>query len=229
MAILLSIVFTFSRGGFVGMVALAVYWVVKSGNKIRSVGVMVLAVALVMTVAPERYWERMETITETDSGSAETRRNYWVAARRMFYDSPIWGVGGNNFGVLVRDYAYEFPEEQRGTRWGKAAHSMYFDLLAQFGLLGVLLIGSVLVWNFRNLREVRSLSEKGDCSASIRQLADCLGLSWVGFLAPAAFLSVLQYPHLYYLTALTVVTHRLALAESEIMTVEPIGALESAG
>ncbi|MGH9425222.1 MAG: hypothetical protein ACRD2L_02805, partial [Terriglobia bacterium] len=142
---------------------------------------------------------------------------------------PIWGVGGNNFGVLLPEYAYEFPPEQRGTRWGKAAHSMYFDLLAQFGLLGVLLIGSVLLWNFRDLREVRSLSEKGDCSASIRQLADCLRLSWVGFLVPAAFLSVLQYPHLYYLTALTVVAHRLAIAEQTEMEIDPVGALEEAG
>ena len=102
---------------------------------------------------------------------------------------------------------------------------MYFEVLAQFGLMGVFLIGSVLLWNFRNLREVRSLGE--DCSASIQQLADYLRLSWVGFLVPAAFISVLRYPHLYYLTALTVVTHRLARAESEIKAVEPIGALES--
>ncbi|MGH7380652.1 MAG: O-antigen ligase family protein [Candidatus Methylomirabilales bacterium] len=226
-AMLLSIILSRSRGGFVGIAAIGLYYVVTGRNKSKAVGVLVLSIMIVIAVAPEGYWEEMETIKETDSGTAETRRNYWAAARRMFYDSPIWGVGGNNYRILLPDYAYEVSPEQRGTQWGKAAHSMFFDLLAEFGLLGVLLIASVLLWNFRDLREVRSLSEKGNCSASIQQLADCLRLSWVGFLVPAVFLSVLRYPHLYYLTALTVVAHRLALAESEIMAVEPIGALES--
>lgn len=170
----------------------------------------------------------METITEIDSGTAQVRRNNWAAARRMFYDSPIWGVGGHNFGVLLPDYAIEYSEEKRPTRWGRASHSMYFDLLAEFGLLGVLLIGSVIILNFRDLRQVIALNRMGRSPPSMGDLAHFLRLSWVGFLVPAAFLSVLTYPHLYYLTALTVVVYRLGLAGSEVMVIEPIGALETA-
>jgi hypothetical protein len=49
----------------------------------------------------------------------------------------------------------------------------------------------------------------------MEQLAACLKVSWVGFLVPAAFVSVLGYPHLYYLTALTVVVRRLACPEKD--------------
>ncbi len=228
-AILLSTIFTHSRGGFVGLAVMSIYWIATNRNKWKALGSLVLAAALVVAVAPQGYWERMETITETQSGTANVRRNNWAAARRMFYDSPIWGVGGNNFGVLLPDYAIEYPEERRPNRWGRATHSMYFQVLAEFGLVGVLLICSVLLWNFRDLRQVISLSRAGRCPPSIGQLAESLLVSWVGFLVPAAFISVLGYPHLYYLTALTVVVRELASLESSPMVSEPVGALEGAG
>ncbi len=227
--ILVTIIFTFSRGGFVGLAMMMLSWVMTTKNKAKAMGTLAMAGALVIAVAPAEYWARLESIKETDSGTAQLRRNNWSAARRMFYDSPIWGVGGNNFGVLLPDYAVEYSEERKPTRWGRATHSMYFQLLADFGLLGVLLICYVLLLNFRDLRQVISLSRSGRCPPSIGQLAGFLQVSWVGFLVPAAFLSVLGYPHLYYLTALTVVVHRLAFAESEAVAIEPVGAFQKAG
>ena len=224
--ILFTIIFTFSRGGFLGLGAMTLYWVITSKNKVKAISAFVLAGALVMAVAPSEYWTRMETIKDTDQGTALERRNSWAGARRMFYDSPIWGVGGNNFAVLHSDYAIEYSEEKRPTRWGRVSHSMYFDLLAEFGLLGVLLIGSILWLNFRDLRRIISMSDSGYCSASMGMLAMSLRLSWVGFLVPAAFLSVLSYPHLYYLTALTVVARDLASADEGAVTIEPVTALE---
>jgi len=229
LAVLLTLIFTFSRGAFVGLVAMVLFWVMTSQNKRKAIGGLVLAATLLIAVAPSQYWARIETITETQSGTAQLRRNNWAAARRMFYDSPIWGVGGHNFGVLLPDYAIEYSEERRPNRWGRATHSMYFQVLAEFGLVGVLLICSVLLWNFRDLRQVISLSRAGRCPPSIGQLAELLRVSWVGFLVPAAFLSVLTYPHLYYLTALTVVVRELAFAEWAETDIEPVPVLENAG
>ncbi len=222
-AILLAIIFTFSRGGFIGLTAMLLYWVVTSPNRGKAIGGVVLVAALVIAVAPSEYWARIETIKDTDSGTAQLRRNSWAAARRMFRDSPIWGVGGYNFGVLVPDYAIDFSPERRPTQWGRATHSMYFQLLAEFGLLGVWLIGWVLLLNFRNLAQVISLSLEGRCSVSMGQLANSLRVSMVGFVVSATFLSVLQYPHLYNLTGLTVVVARLAFAEHADSAIEPAG------
>lgn len=228
-AILLTIIFTFSRGGFVGLTAMMLYWVITSKNKAKAIGSLVLAGALVIAVAPQQYWARIETATDINSGTAMKRRNNWAAALRMFYDSPIWGVGGHNFGVLLPDYAIEYSDEKRPTRWGRVSHSMYFDLLAQFGLLGILLIGSLIMQNFRDIKQVISLDRQGYCSTSMAQLAESLRLSWVGFLVCATFLSVLAYPHLYYLTAITVVVSRLASGEAEEVAVGPVSALAKVG
>ena len=224
---LITIVFTFSRGGFLGLAAMALYWALTSRKKSEAIGALALAAILVIAVAPPEYWARIETIKATDEGTAELRQYYWAAARRMFVASPIWGVGGDNFGVLFPDYAYEFPAELRMNQWGRATHSLYYQLLAEFGLLGFFLIGAVLVLNFRDLRQIRALGRKGRCSGSIEQLAECLRLSWVGLLVSGAFVSVLSYPHLYYLTALTLVVHRLAVEESMSPKREPSAARRS--
>ena len=229
-AMLITIVFTFSRGGFIGLAAMALYWAVTSKKKSEAIGALALATMLVIAVAPPEYWERIQTITGTEdpTRTREQRENFWAAARRMFVASPIWGVGGGNFGVLLPDYAYEIPPELLPNQWGRATHSLYFQLLAEFGLVGVFLIGAVLVLNVRDLREIRALGRRGRCSGSIEQLAECMRLSWVGFLVSGTFISVLSYPHLYYLTALTLVVHRLAVEESMSPKREPSAARRNA-
>ena len=227
-AMLITIVFTFSRGGFVGLAAMALYWAVTSKTKSKTIGALALATMLVIAVAPPEYWGRIQTITGAEDESVQTRRHYWAAARRMFMASPIWGVGGGNFGVLLPEYAYEIPAGLLPNQWGRVTHSLYYQLLAEFGLVGVFLIGAVLVLNIRDLRQIRALGRKGRCSGSIEQLAECLRLSWVGFLVSGTFISVLSYPHLYYLTALTLVVHRLAVEESMSPKREPSAARRNA-
>ena len=51
-AMLITIVFTFSRGGFVGLAAMALYWAVTSKKKSEAFGALALAAMLVIAVAP---------------------------------------------------------------------------------------------------------------------------------------------------------------------------------
>jgi O-antigen ligase len=225
--VLITIVFTFSRGAFVGLAAMALYWILISKKKSEAIGALALAAVLVIAVAPPQYWARMQTITTVEENDAQLRRYYWAAARREFMTSPIWGVGGGNFGVLLPEYADEFPDQLRPNQWGRATHSLYYQVLAEFGLFGVLLIGGVLVLSFRDLKQIRALGQKGRCSRSVEQLAQALRLSWIGLLTSGAFISVLSYPHLYYLAAFTIVVHRLAFEQSMSPKAEPSGAKRS--
>jgi len=174
-----------------------------------------VGIALVLVVAPPEYWNRISTISETEQGTAWERQALWASARLMFYDSPIWGVGAHNYGVHLPDYAFDWEPDRRMNVWGKAVHSTYFQLLAEFGLIGVALIATTLVLNFRCLNRVVRLGKRKEHLASLGYLASSLRASWVGFLVSATFLSVLDFPHLYYLTALTVALDRIAHARAE--------------
>jgi len=229
MAILLCIVFTYSRGGFLGLMGILLYSVLKGQNRRKAIVGIALAATLIIAVAPSSYWDRIKTLQQTDSGTALERKNFWTAGFRMFRDSPVWGVGGRNFGLLLPDYALDDSPDRRLTRWGRSAHSLYVQLLAEFGLIGLGLIASLLIQNFRDLRQIISTRRKGRCSASVGELAESLQQSWVGFLIPAAFLSVLEYPHMYFLTALTVVAHGLARVEQLPWGTKQVGSLEESG
>ena len=81
---------------------------------------------------------------------------------------------------------------------GISLHSIYLDVLAERGLLGVGLFGALLWIAFRSLARVRRGAE-GQPAAS---QAVALGGALVGVLTCGAFLSVAYYPYLWHLTAL---------------------------
>jgi hypothetical protein len=167
----------------------------------------------VLAVAPSQYWGRISTISETERGTALERQRLWASARRMFYDSPIWGVGAANYGVHVSAYAFDSEPERRMNLWGEVPHSLYCELLAEFGLIDVELIAWQPQASLQLGKEQRHL-------ASLGLPAWAIQASWVGFLVSATFLSVLDYPHLYYLAGLAVALRRMALERAMPSTAE---------
>jgi len=86
--------------------------------------------------APPTYWNEMKTIqTEgSEKGTGKERVESWKAGWRMFLDHPIIGVGALNFGVWFAEY---FPERSH-MMWGRVAHSLYFTLIPEMGIIGTL-------------------------------------------------------------------------------------------
>ena len=72
--------------------------------------------------ADQKYWDRMNTISKTDEGTAKQRLDSWTAGWNMFKDNPL-GVGGMNF--LVRFPEYQ-PETMTRGMYGRAAFFMVY-------------------------------------------------------------------------------------------------------
>lgn len=218
-----SVIASFSRGGFIGLLVVAFAVWLTSSRKILLLsvaGVMALVIVnLPIThtgtlVAGSTYWEEMTTITQEDGKdfNKESRVEYWKSAWEMFKDHPL-GVGPQNFGVLISDYMTDYFVKQNrlpAHMWGKVAHSIWFTLLPEWGILGVILFFSLLLANVRDLWYLKNLSTNG---SDIHRFAHFLSLalitSLVGFLASGTFLSVLYYPHYWYLTAMIVATRKV--------------------
>ncbi|MBZ0155117.1 MAG: O-antigen ligase family protein [Alphaproteobacteria bacterium] len=204
----LSIVVSFSRGGFVGLVAvLFVVWLFSS-RKILTLALTGVLALVLFFGAGSAYWEEMSTITDQGETTAKERLLSWEAAWDMFLDNPQ-GVGGSNFPVRFAEY-----QDDGFTRgmWGRAAHSLWFTLISELGIPGILIYTALLLFNVRDLSWLRRLRERsGDDDvryASYLSLA--FSASLVGFFVSGTFLSVLYYPHYFYLTAMIVVTRRVA-------------------
>lgn len=200
----IAVIGTQSRGAFLGAVAMATFFWLKSRNKFSSALYIIIAVAVIGSIMPAAWYERMETIKhyQTDQ-SAQGRINAWWTAYYVA-NANLTGGGPEMFKPpTFRQYA---PEPYNV----HAAHSIYFETLGETGYPGLamyLLLG-LFTW--------------GTCSRIIRackrdperkwaaDLAGMVQVSYVGFATGGAFLSLAFYDYPYDLLVVAVVTASLA-------------------
>lgn len=204
--LIISVVATQSRGGMVALACVGFYYWLKSSRKIMGVVGILIVSALIVSVAPPQFFERMETMTQTGDemeGSAQGRILAWGAAIKMVSDHPILGVGAGHFPVK---YGVDYRPEGIGKNeipW-QTAHSSYFLILGELGIPGIIFFLTIIISNFlageRMSREMKTRLTERDVTC--RNLVIALNASLVGFVVGGAFLSATYYPHIYLLAGL---------------------------
>jgi len=202
----ISIVISFSRGGFVGLICVGFIMWLYSPKKILTLIIICIAGLIIYFYSGEKYIAEMSTVTDTEDSTASERIETWKSAWRMFLDKPL-GVGGGNFKVW-------FPQYQGGSfkrgMWGRVAHSLWFQLLSELGIFGVFIYGSLLFYNLKDIFWMKSLKNSDDKDISFAfYLSLAFLASFAGYFSSGSFLSVLYYPHYFYMTAMIIVTRRL--------------------
>lgn len=199
----------FSRGGFVALSAVGIYCWFHAPRKVLGVLVVAVLAGAAVVSAPEGYWDEMRTITDTSEGTADMRIEFWKIAWWQFLDHPIAGVGPANY----RWYAGEYQSPEQHAKFGRSfsgayvTHSLYFELLAERGLLGVLLFGGVLALNVRDTRRVAWIA-RGSARAGSRHARELLSLArglegaLLGMLVSSLFLSALYGSYFWVLTGM---------------------------
>lgn len=207
---IVSVLFTYSRGGLVG---LAVVLAVLFGNR-RNAPLMVAACLMVGVVAvwfaPEKWVARVETIGHYgEDSSANARLHAWTVAFRLANDRPV--VGGGFWSVSQPDtWARYLPE---GPNTGHDAHSIYMGVLAEHGYVGLVLYAMLLTFVVGTLRRIRR-DVRGIAELEwIRNYAAMLFAAIMGFLVTGIFLSV-AYFDLAYLLFMSVIVLKSLAAEA---------------
>lgn len=222
-----GVIATFSRGGFVGLIPVLLYCFVLLPKKRLAVVMAMFLTLGVWMFTPDSYWSEMGTIEEEVriEYPGGGRREYWRVAWNMFSQNPIFGVGFGNFTYNINQYQTEtqFVRLERSMA-GQAVHSVYFGILAELGIAGVLIFGTILWYNLKDtqriVKTVRGWQGKGRSVRSGRGNGADMALwhdlntamfyshairaSLVGFLVSGIFLSAFHYPHFWNLTAFTV-------------------------
>jgi len=216
----LANIFSFSRGGFVGLLAVGICCWLRSPKKLRSAVVIAALGLLVSLYAREGYWERIQSGWEqgVSAGTGEDRVYMWKFAWRMFLDNPVIGVGQENFPVRFAEY--EGEERLYGvTRIWRVAHSLYFTLLPELGFVGGFIFFRILYWIWRDLIAIRRptpqrFKEARNMAPTILSYAYAMEASLIGFLVSSIFISTLYYPNFW-------VTMGFVVALRRIVTLEP--------
>lgn len=211
--VMLSIVGTQSRGATLGMAAVFGYlWWLSPRKAVGVVAILVAATGVLM-YAPAVYFERLGTLSApTEDGSAEGRLQAWTAGARMAADNVL-GVGAGNF-------PNNFPKYRSAdapVRW-MTAHSMYFLILGELGILGLLMLFKLVFGNFRangQLRQrLRKMPDPPVNMAGDITLLNTFNAAILGFAVAGTFLSVTYYPHIFVLGGLGIALRRLIAEEA---------------
>ncbi len=227
---------TGSRGGFIGLLAVGLYCWLRAPRKILSAVAVALLVLSVVQFAPKTYWSRIQTITEesADPDNSKDERIYsWKAAWYMFLDHPIVGVGSGNFPWNFE--LYEPPGGHAGKlHGGRAAHSLYFTLMPELGIPGIIIFVLILVQyvKARNhiLRTAKAekflqVGKPGQIGIGKKTMPEALRKAYyvtlaidgslVGYLVSGTFISVLYYPHFWILLAFMAALKKVTPVEEE--------------
>ncbi len=157
---------TQSRGA---LIALSVFVAValKRMPRRQRVRAALVAAALGTTViffAPSSLWDRLsglKNVTDTQNlaqvdkdGSAEQRFEIWKVARTIIAEHPITGVGIGAYGEEHAQVAMR-PQFNPTARGKRDTHSMYFNVMAETGIPGFLILACLLLVTVRYVDRVR--------------------------------------------------------------------------
>jgi probable O-glycosylation ligase (exosortase A-associated) len=192
-----------SRGAFVALAVTGSYFWWKSRRKIATALLIGIAVAIVVNVMPEAWYERMRTIQtyETD-GSARGRLDAWQTA---------WNLGkerltGGGFETWTpRVFAVYGP----GGRYARDVHSIYFEVLGEHGFIGLALFVSLIVLTWLKCRTVSKLVKGRPDMMWARDLATMTQVTLVGYMSAGAFLGLAYFDYFYALVAIVVMLHHV--------------------
>lgn len=216
----MSVVATSSRGAFLGLLAVAAFCWFYSPRKIISLGLGVCLLGLVLAAAPQEYWDRINSITDDstmESGTAGQRVFTWGIGWEMFLSNPVFGVGQGNFPWTIGEYM-DGRTWQTKSLAGRQAHSLYFTLLPELGLLGALIFGSMVYLNYRDTRvrqlltnlpqstgtNPRTMAGKNPQTTEAILFGDAILGGLIGYLTTSTFISTLYYPTFWIMMALAV-------------------------
>lgn len=240
--ILAAIVVSKSRGGFLGLIAVLFYCYLYSPHKKVFVQIFLALCVLAFLLVPSSYWKEMETLKEgTEEKTADERIYSWKLACKMFLDDPFFGVGPANYSYKV--YVYQGDELSEGRRhmWGRVAHSLYFTIIPEYGIAGIILFLYLLRLFYINNRSTFTLQSNiskrlHDDESHNSQYQNelffyyislSLNGGMIGFLVSGAFISVLYYPHFWILLSLSSSLNLVANNEMSPRPVDNLFELES--
>ncbi len=199
-----SIIFTYSRGGFLSMIVVLVLMFLFFPPRVYQAPIFIVSLLVMAYFVPSNYFERVLTLRDfltpnrslhAEDISIRSRTSENLAAWEMFKDHPFLGVGWRNYPLLYVDYAKEIglaPEAEE-----RSAHNLYLEVAAETGAFGIASFGLMLGASLYSLFS----SRKKLLQAGFRRYAEMItayAIGLIGYLTAAFFIHA-AYPRYLYL------------------------------
>ena len=195
---IISVFGSYSRGAFVAIsIMLAVFWW-RNKNKVFYAIIGTIIIAGALSVMPDAFWERMQTLHNVSAdASFEGRVQAWRVAFMYANDHFPFGAGfeGTAVGAIFHHYIPDVVLH--------VAHSIYFEVLGDQGYPGLALYLLILACGLRNVRIVMRQTRNRPELAWAYDLANMIWISLITYYVGGAALSVAYFDGFLVLLALT--------------------------
>lgn len=201
----LSVVFTFSRGGFLALAVVLFLFLLLYPPKPNRMPLFLLAVIIVMSLVPISYYDRILSInqlfTASDVGfrtndlAIRGRASETLTAIEMFKDHPILGVGLKNFPYLYMEYSKSIGLAPSSSQ--RSPHNLYLETAAETGTVGLFAFAIMIIVTFVTVKSARDRFRR----AEMYDYADMVtgfGVALIGYLVAAIFIHA-AFPRFFYL------------------------------
>lgn len=204
-----TVVGTFSRGGLLGLLAIATWSFIHSPRKGRFLAFAIPMAVILVSFAPERWSNRMDTIaTAGQDDSFMVRVTAWKISTLIALDNPILGGGFHavqDFTVwtkyrLTRFKELDFiPSDEPDPLAPHAAHSIYFQVLGDLGFVGLTVFAVLGLIAWRNTVVVAKKVKGNSDLEWAGQFAQYAQYSLIAYFVSGAALSMAYFEFMYIL------------------------------
>ena len=203
---LFGIVLSYSRGAFLGVLVLTVFFALKIGkrSKFEVVALLILGSIAMIVLAPTGYGDRLLSIIMPGldpNGSANSRRGELFRSLYVALRHPLLGIGMGNY---QPNMSYD----------GLVTHNSYTQVASEMGLLALCCYTMFIVTPIRKLATIARQTFGTKADSDFYYLALGLQASLIVFMVSSFFLSVAYAWNIYYLVGYAVCFRRIYEAET---------------
>ena len=200
-----AVIVTFSRGGFLGLVAVLFVLVRKFGRRNKTVSYVLLVAVMfgILALAPGAYSSRLSSIfnAAADTTGSRSQRNeilkrsIWVTLRY-----PLFGVGLGNF-------HYKSVQEL-------VTHNGFTQVSSEMGIPALVVYIMFMVYPLRRLRKIERETEGNPEKRKFYAWSIGIQCAIIGYMVASFFASVAYQWYIYYLVAYAVAARRLYMLQA---------------
>jgi hypothetical protein len=193
-----AIICTFSRAGFLGLIAAALVLAWKLGRKNRTLVIIfsVITIVAVIVLAPADYGGRLTSIWGGgDTGSSNARQELFWRSLLVALRYPLLGVGMGNF-------HFRSIHEQ-------VSHNAFTQVGSELGIPAMILYVLFMITSIKRLRRIEKETLGSKEKSKFYYLSVGLQASLVGYMVASFFASVAFLWYVYYLVGYAVCVSRL--------------------
>jgi O-antigen ligase len=203
---ILSVIFTFSRGGFIAMVAgVIIFFLIYPPRPLQLLVFIALGLTL-FALVPPTYSARILTLEDLipnqsgqinvrNDSSFQGRADHLLTGWAMFESNPVFGIGLGNSVTRYDEFSKEIGLATSIVN--RSLHSLYLEVLAETGILGFLAFSALIGYAARCVVVARKKLLEASQFDYVH-LVNGLAIGFISYLVSALFIHA-AFPRYFYL------------------------------